>query len=252
MAAEDEQSLERFYKEIHTKLGGSGVEVELEDEDYALALDDALRTYFTYSTNSIKRVFIFIDMEPGQQVYQLPSPVDEVREIRRSRTGLVMGRNFEPFTAAFVQSAFNISNSEAGMNLSTNLVTYEAVAQYQEQVGRMFGEIVPHQFVSATGELRIFQLPKSNETIGLDVSWRKTRSELFSDPLAYRWLRDYAEACCRIILGEKYATFGTIPSAQGGSQLKDLKTGGNDMKAKLEQDLLDFIDGGEPATIFLG
>lgn len=252
MAESDRKELDRFYQEVNDNLGGSGIEVELDDQEFTLALDEAMRTYNAMSTNSVKKGFIFVNLDGGKQEYQLPDDIDDVRDIRRARTGLVLGRAFEPFSAAFIQTMFNSTGNQMGMNSATNLVSYEAVAQYQSQVGRMFGEFVPYTYFKSTNILRIFTLPKSQEILALEVSTRKSREELFGDLVAYRWLRSYTEAHAKCILGEKYSKVSTLPSAQGGMTLKDLKTDGKQMKKDLEQDLLDFVDGGESAMPFVG
>lgn len=252
MSEKPSPELEKFFHEVFIALGGDGIEVELSDIEYNLALDEAMRFYYSLSGNSIERGFVFLNIIPGQQEYYLPPDIDEVVDIRRSRSGLTFGLNFEPFTAAYIQSAFAQIGSQAGMHTATNLVGYEAIAQYQEQVGRMFGEFIPHTFNASLNRLTIFSMPRGEETYAIDCSRKKSRDELFKDPVVYRWLRNYTKAECMMILSEKYTKTGNFVGAQGGVTLKDMSPRAEQLKQVLEKEILDFVDGGYPVFPFMG
>jgi hypothetical protein len=196
---------------------------------------------------------VFINTEPDKQSYFLPPEIDEVIDIRRSRTGIVLGRDFEPFTAAFVATVFNNTGNSLGMSSATNLVVYEAVSQFQEQVGRMFGEFVPHVFISGDSELKLFRVNRTQEIMALEVSARKTRKELFRDAMAYRWLQKATEAELKIMLGSGYAKFSQNAGAQGGVALNaSMYQSGIDLQKECMEELRDLLDGGEPALPFIG
>ena len=245
-------SYEKLTRKVYVALGGVGVRVELEDEEYRQAFEEAVRTYRAYSENSVKQGFIFMRLEAGKQIYQVPEDIDTIKGIRRSRTGLIVGEEFEPFTAAFLQQTFGAAWNTVGVS---PLVNYEVLLQYQELMGRMFGQFIPFEFNESTSELDIHRIPKGNdELIAADVSRYKSERDLLADSHAYRWLSKYTEAVCRIILGEKYGKFAIIPGAQGGTTIKggDLIQKGEEMKIKLEEDLLNFVDGGDPPFPFIG
>jgi hypothetical protein len=77
---------------------------------------------------------------------------------------------------------------------------------------------------------------------------------LLQDPYAQQWLRDYALATCKIMLGEAREKFATITSPQGGTQLNGaaLKGEGKAEIEMLEQDLINYKDGGQPLTWITG
>jgi hypothetical protein len=233
-------------------MGGIGIKVPLEDEEYRQSFEEAVRTYRALSENSVNQGYIFMKLEPGKQVYKLPENVDTVKGVRRSRAGLIVGQQFEPFSAAFIQQTFGAAFNTAGM---TPLVNYEVLMQYQELLGRMFGEFIPCEFNEGTSELTLYRIPKGDEEdVAIDVSAYKDEKTLLADSHAYRWLAKYTEACCRSILGEKYGKYAVIPGAQAGTTLRggDLIQEGHDMKEKLEDDLMNYIDGGDPLFPFIG
>lgn len=242
----------KLYRHINNRLGGMSIEVELEEEDFDTAVESALGKYRSGSTRSVDHGFLFLKGQPGQQVYRLREDVDEVREIRRVRSGIIVGPSFEPFSAAFIQNTLGMAaGSEHGVY---GLFTYHAVAQYQEVVGRMFGEHIVYHYEPGDQRLTIFTLPKTEETFGLEVSVVKPLHYLLRDHFARDWIREWTLAECMTILGEKYRKFITAPGAQAGTALKggDLVNDAKEMKDKLKQDLLDFSDGGDAIMPFFG
>lgn len=248
---EQRNQLEQLFYKCYVKLGGTSIEVELEDDDYNVAFDDALRIYRTYSTNSIEFGFHFMQFQAGQQKYKVPEQIDSIRQIRRLRTALLVGggQGFEPFAAAFFQQTLRHRDGTF-----PGLVNYEALTQFHEQVGRMFGEHIMFEFNEGKSELTIWKNIKAEEDVILECSAVKSIDELLKDSAAYNWLSKYTEAGLRRILGEKYSKAATFPGAQGGTVLKgsDLISSSDEMKEKLEDDLLNYADGGEPPKPFFG
>ena len=74
------------------------------------------------------------------------------------------------------------------------------------------------------------------------------------DQFALQWLRDYSLATCKIILGEAREKFSQIASPQGGTTLNGtaMKAEGKAEIEVLEQDLINYKDGGTPLTFIIG
>lgn len=251
---EKRNNLEGLYKEVFIGLGGTGIEVELTQDDYDYGFDEALRVYRSMSSNSVEFGWIMLRLEAGKQRYNLPSDIDSVRDIRRVRSGVVIGDAFEPFSAAFIQNSVGYALNGGAGSTSDSLLSYEMLAQYQETVGRLFGEHVMYSFEEYKSEIYIHMNPKSAETLGLEVSITKSSEKLMADTLAYRWLRSYTSAVVKGSLGEKYSKFATAPGAQGGTVLKGerLVADSREERNALEQQILDYSEGGVPPSIFIG
>lgn len=247
---ETSNALDKLFYEVNVKLGGTSVIRELEEADYEIAFDEAVRVYRAMSSNSVKRGFYFFKLQPGQQKYQMPEEIDNIREIRRSRSGVIVGESFEPFSASFIQQTFQGTNSQG----YGGFATYDFMAQFQKTAGRLFGEYILHYYNESTNELSVFILPKVQETVAIDCSYLKSIDELLKNGQSYRWLRQYTEGMCRKILGEKYSKIQNLPGAQGGTQLNgsEMLQSGNDMCSAAEQEILDFVDGGEPYIPHIG
>lgn len=247
---EIKNDLEKLFYSVYVELGGTSIEVEIEDDDYNVAFDNALRVYRTYSRESIHEGFVFIELKAGVQEYVLPEDIDSVKEIRRLRTALLMGGNgFEPFSAAFIQHTLRYRDTTF-----PGLLNFEALSQFHEQIGRMFGEHIMFEFDEGESKLQIWRTIRADETAMLECSAVKSINRLLKNSASYRWLKKYTEASIRCILGEKYSKFATIPGPQGGTVLKgsDLIAKGTEMKQELEQELLDYVDGGGAPAPFFG
>lgn len=247
---EKRNDLEKLFYSVYVKLGGTSIGVELEPDDYNVAFDEALRVYRTFSRESIHEGFFFMELKEGVQSYTLPEEIDSIKDIRRLRTALLMGGNgFEPFSAAFVQHTLRYRDTTF-----PGLLNFEALTQFHEQIGKMFGEHIMFEFDEGESKLHLWRTIRANETIMLETSAVKSIDRLLKNSASYRWLAKFTEAGVRVILGEKYSKFATVPGPQGGTVLKgnDLIQSGREMKEQLEQELLDYVDGGGAPMPFFG
>jgi hypothetical protein len=112
----------------------------------------------------------------------------------------------------------------------------------------MFGSYIVFDFNPTTKKLRISQRPRGQETVLLWMYNQRPDFNLFEDPYAGIWLKDYALANAKIMLGEAREKFATIASPQGGTQLNGtaLKQEGLAQIEKLEEALKTNEDNQQP------
>jgi len=230
---------------IYAMLGGGMVDVELDPIHYETAIDNALNKFRQRSDNSVEESYLFMPTIIDQNEYILPNEVIEVRKIFRrsigSRTGGGDGGTvFEPFNMAYTNT-YLLSSSNMG-----GLATYNAFASYQELVGRMFGSFIEFNWNTTTKKLTILQRPRAEEELLLYVYNYRPDSQLFDDYLAKQWIKDYALAKCKYMLGEARSKFATIAGPQGGSALNGdaLKAEAQAEMEKLEVDISMNVPGG--------
>ena len=77
---------------------------------------------------------------------------------------------------------------------------------------------------------------------------------LLNDPQTFPWIQDYAYALVLISIGNAREKFATIAGPQGGSQLNGavLKQEGAELLKQLDEDIKNFVDGGQPLTWVTG
>jgi hypothetical protein len=243
-----EQKLDRMFRENYIRLGGSNIDVHLEDEDYQTSWKIAVRAYQTYSQRSTWLAYGPLALSPQQQEYVLNERIDNVIQVWRSR-GLFGGASggsgaFESFGAA---TANTLLRGGIGQNgAAFDLFSYDLVLQYQETLDRLFVRELHFVFRNETNTIFFTQVPNQNEQVVLQCSALKSWNELLEDHWAHRWLQDYTLAEMKLILAEKYRLFATLPGAQGGSVMKGEQLAGEglDEKRRLEDDALLFGDAG--------
>ncbi len=246
---EAKKRLEKLFYDNFLLLGGSNIEVDLEEEDYDTCFRSSVETYRQMSSNSVYKSYGFLELEAARTVYVLNERIDNVIRVHRSRSlfgGAVGGSGaFESFGAA---TANTLLRGGLGQNgAAFDLFSYDLVMQYQETLNRLFVNEMHFVFRNETNTLLLTQVPNSNEKVALTVMVMKSYEELLRDHFAYRWLRKYTLSEMKSILAEKYRLFSTLPGAQGGTVMKgeSLQSESIQEKEKLEEDLLLYVDGQE-------
>jgi len=238
---------------VHTFLGGNMVDVELDPIHYNTAIDKALLRYRQRSQNSTEESFGFITLQVDQNEYFLPKEVMQVRQLFRRSIGSRSGGGdggslFEPFNLAYTNT-YLLSSSNMG-----GLGTYFAFASYQNLVGKMFGSFINFDFNPTTKKLRVSQRPQTEENVLMWMYNYRPDFNLFEDPYAGIWIKDYSLAMAKIMLGEAREKFGQIASPQGQTSLngQQLKAEGLAAAEKLDDELKNNYDNQQPMTFVIG
>lgn len=238
---------------IKTMLGDGMIDVELDPKHYNIAIDRSLAIFRQRSQASTEESYAFLTLKNDTNEYILTKEVMEVRQIFRrtigSRTGGGDGGTiFEPFNLAYTNT-YLLSSSNMG-----GLATYYAFASYQKMVGKMFGSEINFTFNNVTKKLTLMQRPRGEEEVLLWLYNYRPEFNLIEDTYAGIWIKDYALATCKMILGEAREKFATIASPQGGTSLNgtSLKNEGKAQQDQLELDLTNYKDGSKPLTFVIG
>jgi hypothetical protein len=247
--SELENERQKVIDYIYTFLGGNMVDVELDPVHYNTAIDRSLARYRQRSQNAVEESYGFLTLQVDQNEYYLPKEVMQVRQIFRRSIGSRSGGGdggslFEPFNLAYTNT-YLLSSSNMG-----GLATYYVFASYQNLVGKMFGSFINFNFNSTTKKLTISQRPRTEESVLLWMYNYRPDFALFQDPYAGIWIKDYALANAKVILGEAREKFGSISGPQGGVTINGtaLKGEGTAMMEKLDTELTNYYDGQQPLT----
>jgi hypothetical protein len=250
---ETENERQKVVEYINAMLGSGMVDVELDPVHYTTAIDRALNKFRQRSSNASEESFGFITLQVDVNDYILPKEVTGVRQLFRrsigSRTGGGDGGSlFEPFNLAYSNTYLLTSTNMGG------LATYYAFASYQKQVGKMFGTDINFTFNPTTKKLTIMQRPRGEEEVLVWMYNYRPDFNLLQDQYAGQWLKDYSLATAKLMLGEAREKFGTIASPQGGTSLNGsaLKAEAKAEMDMLEQDLINYKEGGTPLTFVIG
>ncbi len=234
----NDQAKQQVFDYCKAMLGDGMIDVELDPIHYETALNRALAVFRQRSDNAVEESYVFLNLLVDTNEYILPSEIQQVRQIFRrsigSRTGGGSGGTvFEPFNLAYTNTYLLSSTNMGG------LLTYELFAQYQELVGKMFGSFINFTFNSQSKKLRIEQRPRTEESVMLLCYNVRPDFALISDTYSGQWIKDYALANCKMMLGQAREKFAQIAGPQGGSSLNGaaLKTEAQTEMDKLMEDL---------------
>lgn len=242
---------EQLKNYIIRRLGGSMVDVELDPEDYEIAIERSMDKFRQRSSNALQEAWIFLELQPSQNTYTLPKEIMEVRQIHRRGNGGATtsgGTEVDPFALAYTNLYLSKYGVEGG------IATFDMFYQYQELAGRMFGRDILFNFNSVTHELVISRNITGPEDVALWCFKTKSDDELLQDVYAKIFIRDWATCECKLMLGAAYSKFSTIPGAGGGASLNgaELKTEAKEEMEQLEKDLNDKLFGDDPLSFVIG
>jgi hypothetical protein len=214
----NDQAKQQVFDFCKAMLGDGMVDVELDPIHYETALNRALAVFRQRSDNAVEESYVFLNLLVDTNEYILPAEIQQVRQIYRrsigSRTGGGSGGTvFEPFNLAYTNTYLLSSTNMGG------LLTYELFAQYQELVGKMFGSFINFTYNSQSKKLRIEQRPRTEESVMLLCYNIRPDFALISDTYSGQWIKDYALANCKMMLGQAREKFAQIAGPQGGSSL---------------------------------
>jgi hypothetical protein len=234
----NDQAKQQVFDYCKAMLGDGMVDVELDPIHYETALNRSLAVFRQRSDNAVEESYVFLNLLVDTNEYILPAEIQQVRQIYRrsigSRTGGGSGGTvFEPFNLAYTNTYLLSSTNMGG------LLTYELFAQYQELVGKMFGSFINFTYNPQSKKLRIEQRPRSEESVMLLCYNVRPDFALVSDTYAGQWIKDYALANCKMMLGQAREKFAQIAGPQGGSSLNGaaLKSEAQAEMDKLMEDL---------------
>lgn len=92
------------------------------------------------------------------------------------------------------------------------------------------------------------------ETVLLHLYNYKPDIMLLNDPQAFPWIQDYAYALTSISIGQAREKFASIAGPQGGTSLNGtaLKQEGAELLKDLDEQIKNYVDGGQPLTWIMG
>lgn len=202
----------KLIKQLKLMLGDQMVDIELDNEHYDLAVDLAVERLRQRSDGALEERDLFITLQPEQTEYTLPDEVQQVRRLYRRGVGAntTGGTNFDPFEAAFS----NIYLLQAGR--TGGLATWDFFSQYQESIGRVFGSQINFTWEPNSHKLTIVRKVKAEEDVLVRAQVKKTDDIIILDSYTGPWVRSFALAHCKIMLGEARSKYPSgLPGPNG-------------------------------------
>jgi hypothetical protein len=238
-------------RQIELALGAQMVDVELDVEHLNLAITVGLQKLRQQSDGANLEKDIFLHITRDITEYTLPDEVQEVRRLYRRGVGAYTngGINFDPVDAAF----YNIYLLQP--NRSGGLATWDFYNQFLETTERVFASQLNFTWDVNNKKLTIIRRPTADEEVAVRVYARKSDDDIINDPYTGPWLRSYATAASKYMLGEARDKFPSgFPGPTGNVTLNgaSLKTEAQAEMVKLEKQLLDLVTSSDGYSFVIG
>jgi len=250
---EQEQAVQTVVDYIHARLGGDIIDLELDPTHYRVAVETAIAVYRQRSQNAYEESYAFLKLEANTAEYILPDEIQTVQTIYRRTIGSTSSdsaaNEFEPFEAGYLNTYLLQAGRTGG------LLSYELYASYQELTARMFGGFINFTFNPSTHKLTLIRRIKSEgEIIALHVHNYKPMQTILQNPQSGQWVKDYALAVAKTIIGQAREKFASIAGPQGGTTLNgaQMKNEGTVEITQLIEDLRLYVDGSMPLGMIIG
>jgi hypothetical protein len=225
---------------LKAQLGWPALCVELTEEQFNVAIDNALDTYRQLSVGAYEQRFIVYNLLPDQAVYYLNSPVDHTDAVvsvmkvhRLNLAGVTGGGPENVWGQAFAQQLY--SNVGGG----GDLLSSHLVSAWSEDFNKIFAGDIPFVWNEARRELFLKRSIRQHEKVILEVESERSEQELLQDRWCKQFLQNWAIAEAKEILGlirTKYSS-GT-PGAAGTITLN-----GDTLLAEARQDFAELKQG---------
>jgi hypothetical protein len=226
----------RLINILKAQLGYPALCVELSEEQFNVAIDNALDTYRQLSVGAYERRFFIFPLNANQTVYHLNSPQDrtdavvQVMKIHRMNMYGVTGSGPDnTWGQAWAQQWYNMSGG-AGDLLSVHLVH-----AWSEEYTKIFAGDIPFTWNEARRELALLRMVRTPEKVVLEVELERSEQELLLDRWCKQFIQNWALAECKEYLGMIRSKYSSGTPGPAGT----ITLNGETMLAEARQDFTE-------------
>jgi hypothetical protein len=223
-------TFDEFKDDLELALGGNLVSVELEEKEYEFALKRAIKVFQQKGHNTYRRKFHAIETVEGVQSYDIPNNImDGIKVIRPNTSGEFSSEDL--FVRKAIDELIPSSSRLGGCN-GIQFLEYEMVLQTLEKYKRYTAYDVDFQIDKFQHKVKFFNQPKRDGEIWFLECYENLTDEEYME---VDWIFRWALTEAKIILGQAYRKFSSLPSPDGSTTLS-----GSEMinEAKEEQRML--------------
>lgn len=237
----------RLIQILKSELGWPVLCVELKEEQFNVAIDNALDVYRQLCDGAYRMGYVLFTLVAGQQRYYLNSAVDKTDSIvdisKIHRLNILGAESLSWDSNIYFQTFLNQYYSSG----YTDILSIHLLHNLSEEFQRIFAGDMTFLWNEPSRELFITRKIARTEKVILEVSMERTEQELLLDRWCRQFIQGWALAECKMYLGmirSKYSS-GT-PGASGPINLNGellISEARQDM-TELREQLLNYEFGG--------
>ena len=206
----------RLINVLKAQLGWPQTCVELKEEQFNIAIDNALDNYRMWSDGAYQPRFFMFKLSSGQQTYFLNSPADKtdrivgVTKIHRVNTlGIQTNGSDAVWTSGLLANYFSAS--------SIDLLSISLLNNLSDEFERIFAGNLTFQWDEPSRELFITRRISHDEKVVIEALCERTEQEIMVDRWSKQFIQNWALAECKYILGMIRTRFSSGTPGAGGS-----------------------------------
>jgi hypothetical protein len=229
---------------IKRQLGWPTICVELTEEHFSIAIDNAIQEFRRRADNAYTPKYFIMPFQKAQDIYYLNDPVtgtDKVVDVlkihRVSGMGLVAQGENGIYGQAFLQQLY-----APGVVDLTSIYMMNA---YAEQFSQIFAGEIGFRWNEATRQLQLLRRLNKAEKILIECTGERTEQELLVDRYATQWIQGWAVSESKMILGHIRSKYQSLPGAGGGISLNgsEMLQSAMEDQTELLRQIMDFEVG---------
>lgn len=213
-----------------TSLGDPLVTVPVSEKHLNISIENALSYFYAYFSHSSQYMVLdywIFKTNPRQSLYELDKCIDP----GKVRSVVYNPQNYSLFNIAFNQNFdFLFFTTQEQI---PDLTTFYFAMMKQEMVNKVLGQEGTWDIVGSPPKLHLMPTPEGSLSVA--VIFSKLADEKTLDSID--WIRRYALASLKVMLGEILSRYTNLPGSMGEMQLngQELKAEGKEEKKELEE-----------------
>jgi len=236
----------RLIKILKHQLGWPNVCVELTEEQFNVAIDNALDTFRQLADNAYAHRHVSFTIKQGQSLYYLNDPRDRtdriVNVIKIHRINQLGISSLSAETGLYAQAFFN----QLYQGSNVDVLSIHLMNQLSETYEKIFAGNLMFTWDEASRQLTVLRrINQAQERVVLEVVMERTEQELMLDRWCKQWIQGWAQSELWEMLGEARSKYGTLPGANGGITLNGeaLLTRSAEQQTELKRQITDLEVG---------
>lgn len=208
----------RLANVLKGQMGWPAVCVELNEEQFNIAIDNAIETFRMRADNAYSHRYIMMTLTPGQQSYYLNDPrnntnkIVNILRIGRANTLGTSQLNDPVYGQLFIPRTV-ISGGQV------DVVSMHLMAQLSETFEKIFAGNLVYTWDEATRIMMIHRNIARAERVVIECVLERTEQELLLDRWCKQWLQGWALAEIKEMLGMIRSKYSAVSGPNGGLSL---------------------------------
>jgi hypothetical protein len=236
---------QKMIESIKMQLGYPVVCVELVENHYNIAIDNALQELRHRTDSAYNKQYFFLQIQQFQDIYYLNDPaagtdkiVDVLKIHRLNMLGLV---NFAPDNIYAQQ----FLNQFYAPGVSYDLVSIHLISAMSETFELLFAGSVAFNWREARREMQIYRKFGTPEKVLIETSCEKPEQELLQDRWTQQWIQQWARSACMMMLAQIRGKYANLPGPGGGITMNagELMSEGQRLQEDCLRQIQDFEVG---------